>query len=269
MLDIKADVAIVGGGPAGTALAYLMQAQQNLSVVLIDPAGDSKRTWYPNYGEWLEEWEHLSDALKLPELRDCTTTEWSVTDCFFGGSHGLPPLEKTRLDRGYVRVDRVKMQALLRDKYEESGGRILSAALQAQLVGTNIFNQNIVHDAQGSVLSLSTGDQVRCAVVVDASGAETKITCKENARYVQGRKALPTSYQVAYGFIAHVDSLGPYDPDAMTLFDYRTDFLDEVPEWKKAAEEKPTFMYVMPLGRTASGQYRVFFEETSLVARGA
>ncbi|RYG97624.1 hypothetical protein EON65_52570 [archaeon] len=33
-------------------MAYLLQVQQNLSVVLIDPAVESKRTWYPNYGEF-------------------------------------------------------------------------------------------------------------------------------------------------------------------------------------------------------------------------
>jgi hypothetical protein len=34
-------------------------------------------------------------------------------------------------------------------------------------------------------------------------------------------KPIPTGYQIAYGFLCRVDSMGPYDPKAMTLFDYR------------------------------------------------
>lgn len=33
--------------------------------------------------------------------------------------------------------------------------------------------------------------------------------------------SVPEGYQIAYGFIAHVNSLGPYDENTMTLFDYR------------------------------------------------
>ncbi|RYG97625.1 hypothetical protein EON65_52575, partial [archaeon] len=108
----------------------------------------------------------MTQVIKLPELRQCTTTEWGMTDCFFGGSHGLPSQKRSRLFRGYVRVDRLKMQALLRERYESSGGKILAASLHAQVVGMNIFSENLLHDARGSVLSLSTGDRVRCGVVV-------------------------------------------------------------------------------------------------------
>jgi hypothetical protein len=71
--------------------------------------------------------------------------------------------------------------------------------------------------------------------------------------------------QIAYGFIALVDDLTSYDPLAMTLFDYRTDFVGDDAAWQRDVEERPTFMYTMPLGRLANGTHRVFFEETSLV----
>jgi len=50
----------------------------------------------------------------------------------------------------------------------------------------------------------------------------------------------------------------------MTLFDYRTDHFDSDPAFLKKATQIPTFMYAMPLGGN-----RIFFEETSLVARPA
>mmetsp|Transcript_31957 Transcript_31957/g.68042 ORF Transcript_31957/g.68042 Transcript_31957/m.68042 type:complete len:282 (-) Transcript_31957:65-910(-) len=64
----------------------------------------------------------------------------------------------------------------------------------------------------------------------------------------------------------------------MTLFDYRTDFFlnggdedddsnDDDDDRRRAVAEPPTFMYAMPLGEVEGGGQRVFFEETSLVAR--
>jgi hypothetical protein len=45
---------------------------------------------------------------------------------------------------------------------------------------------------------------------------------KEDPRIArENNQELPTGYQIAYGYIANVDSLGPYDMNAMTLFDYR------------------------------------------------
>ena len=63
-------------------------------------------------------------------------------------------------------------------------------------------------------------------------------------------------------------TLGPYDPEAMTLFDYRTDHFEADSSWLQDAKERPTFMYVMPQGSAASGRQKAFFEETSLVGRG-
>ena len=77
-----------------------------------------------------------------------------------------------------------------------------------------------------------------------------------------------TGFQIAYGFIAHVSSPGPYDPKAMTLFDYRTDHLPAGSNALQDALERPTFMYVMPLHEYQDGTHQIFFEETSLVGEG-
>lgn len=114
------DVAVIGGGIAGTSISWLLQERENCTVVLIDPRGDTPGTWYPNYGEWRAEWHHLSKQLQLPELNECTTTEWESTECFFGGSFDMANDERTILPKPYVRVDRIKMQALLRGRYRYS-----------------------------------------------------------------------------------------------------------------------------------------------------
>jgi hypothetical protein len=51
----EVDVAIIGGGPAGSVMAALLAQQHKLKVVLLDPKMDDR--WIPNYGVWLEEWQ--------------------------------------------------------------------------------------------------------------------------------------------------------------------------------------------------------------------
>ena len=48
----SADVAVVGSGPTGQTISYMLQAQLGLSVALIDPRVNADAIWYPNYGEW-------------------------------------------------------------------------------------------------------------------------------------------------------------------------------------------------------------------------
>jgi hypothetical protein len=51
---------------------------------------------------------------------------------------------------------------------------------------------------------------------------ESRLVAKEDPYLARGvDKPIPTGYQIAYGFLCRVDSMGPYDPKAMTLFDYR------------------------------------------------
>lgn len=53
---------------------------------------------------------------------------------------------------------------------------------------------------------------VRAKIVIDATGSESRIIARENPYFARGsNKALEPGYQIAYGFIAHTDSLGPYD----------------------------------------------------------
>lgn len=57
---IQVDVAVIGGGIAGTTISWLLQDQQNCSVLLIDPKVDVKGAWYPNYGMYATRFITLS-----------------------------------------------------------------------------------------------------------------------------------------------------------------------------------------------------------------
>ena len=272
ILDMKlisADVAVVGSGIGGQTISYLLQEQQGLSVALIDPKVNGNGIWYPNYGEWRDEWHVLSERMKLPELKECTTNEWEVTDCFFGGSYNMPKDERTRLSRPYVRVDRIKLQKLMKSRFDKAGGVSVPSKLSARRISNNIFDKGLIHDSEGSTLSLDNGDVVRAKIVIDATGSESRLITKEHPYYARGSNKLSEpGYQIAYGIIAHTDSPGPYDLSAMTLFDYRTEPFEDDPVLLKKAIDRPTFMYAMPLGTLPDGKYRIFFEETSLVGKG-
>lgn len=260
----EVDVAIIGAGPAGTLLAYLLAEQYGKKVSLIDPKADKK--WPNNYGVWQAEWEALAEKLEL-DLDSCLGSKWQVTDCYFGGSWELPDDNQLRLDRPYGRVDRDKLKALLRSS---SKVQVLEKEVECQVVATNIYDTPAIrHTSAGSIILLSDGSAVRTKLIVDTTGFESRLTRRLSA---PGEPPAPApGYQIAYGCEVVVDGSFHYAPEAMTLFDYRTDHLRFDPEWEGRAEKEPTFMYVMPLGPVEGepGAQRVFFEETSLVARPA
>jgi lycopene beta-cyclase len=88
-------------------------------------------------------------------------------------------------------------------------------------------------------------------LVVDATGHESKLVLRD----ARAPANAPPGFQIAYGCLVQINeanpetaiTIGPYDKEAMTLFDYRTDHLAFDPKWEQRAIEEPTFMYVMPL----------------------
>jgi len=258
----EVDVVVVGAGPAGTLMAHLLAERHGRSVCLVDPRASAP--WPNNYGVWQEEWDALEAKLQVG-LNECLDCQWGVTDCFFGGSWEMPVEERLRVDRAYARVDRTKLKTRL----QSAGVRVLEEALEAEVVATNIYaGGKLQHDAEGSTLTLASGRTLRAKIVVDATGSESRLT-----RRLPGAGEPPApdpGYQIAWGMECIVDGATHYDTAAMTLFDYRTDHLSFDPAWEERAQQSPTFMYAMPLGPAEGGKaQRVFFEETSLVARPA
>lgn len=208
--------------------------------------------------------------IKGGNVGDSVDREWPVTDCYFGGSFDIPTTERMRLDRPYCRVDK---NALRESFTAPDTYRILKANHFSKAIGVNVYSPagSLVHDEAGTTIQLKDAagkvQTVRTKLVVDCTGHESELVLKD-AR----DEYSPPGFQIAYGLLADVEGegvreneIGPYDKEAMTLFDYRADHYDsESPADQDKVRNAPTFMYAMPLkGNT------IFFEETSLVARPA
>ena len=284
--DEECDVLVLGSGPAARAIATLLSSSSssssksnNLDIILADINYDRK--WAPNYGVWEDEWQSIVDKYSSDFNRelnsDCIDRRWGVTDCYFGGSFDIPTEERFRIDRPYYRIDKNILQKSLSPDDDNNGGdgwyRVIKANHMSQATSINLYQPSgsLVHDDKGSTIIMQRADKstitVRSKLIVDCTGHETKLVLKE------GRDgSLPPGFQIAYGALVKVDEsdvkdkthIGPYYKEAMTLFDYRTDHYDSDPVALAKVESAPTFMYAMPLKDN-----RIFFEETSLVARPA
>lgn len=258
------------------------------------------RLFPPNYGAWHDEWDavvqrYAAAGVVIRGGRATTTggkngdgnsaeaaidRTWNVTDCFFGGSFGIPVPERTRIDRAYYRIDKDALRESLTPPPQRSSSyRQLRASHFSTAIAPNIYAPagSLVHDADGTTVQLRRANgnilTVRTKLVVDCTGHETKLVLREST--LRGEPSQPPGYQIAYGCLVDVECdndgsgdssrIGPYDKEAMTLFDYRTDHYDsESTAAQQRVAKSPTFMYAMPLQGN-----QVFFEETSLVARPA
>eukprot|EP00904_Undaria_pinnatifida_P007489 jgi/Undpi1/3870/HiC_scaffold_16.g07238.m1 len=250
--NVVYDAAIVGYGPAGGVMATLLAEKHGLKVCIIDP--NLEKRWIPNYGVWVEEWEALDKDLQIG-LGDCLDLTWEVTDSFFGGSHGVPADERCRINRAYARVSRDKMQANLKARLAAAGVDKIAGRVDAKTVE---------HSAEGTTMCLDDGKLINCRLVVDSSGHFSELVERVGEHN--------PGVQIAYGAEVEVkDGHAPYDENAMLFMDYRTDYVDDKSELSekelRELDEIPTFLYAMPMGEAPNGRRRIFFEETSLVAR--
>ena len=252
--DYNCDVLVLGSGPAARSIASLLGAN-NLQVVLADQK--EERNWAPNYGVWEDEWEAIlkkyeSMGVKLDGGNEgrCVDRAWPVTDCYFGGSFDIPTENRMRLDRSYYRVDRFALRKSLTNKsYQTIRANHISSAF-----GVNMYEPtgSLLHDSEGSTIVLAKADgerlTVRSKLIVDCTGHETKLVLREK----RDNSPKP-GFQIAYGILVDVDEasfqkqktqIGPYDVEAMTLFDYRTDHYDNTEAGvQEKVEKAPTFMY--------------------------
>lgn len=259
------------GGPAGRAIASRLDAA-SVDVVVADQKYD--RFFPPKYGVWHDEWDAMcqvyEDAgvkLQGGKAGNAIDRKWDKTDCFFGGSFGMPVDNLMRLDREYYRVDK----EALRESLSQGKYRVLQANHISTAIAPNVYAPagSLVHDDEGTTLQLqkSNGQMitVRTKIVVDCTGHETSLVLKN-----PGEPSKGPGFQIAYGCMVDTEQegdkgsmIGPYDADTMTLFDYRTDHFEDSDETtQKKVAKAPTFMYAMPIEGN-----KIFFEETSLVAR--
>ncbi|KAH0972378.1 hypothetical protein GBA52_024534 [Prunus armeniaca] len=204
------DLAVVGGGPAGLAVAQQVSAA-GLSVCSIDPS--PKLIWPNNYGVWVDEFEAM-------DLLDCLDTTWSGAVVF------IDEQTKKDLDRPYGRVNRKQLKSKMLQKCISNGVKFHQAKVN-----------KVIHEEEKSLLICNDGVTIQAAVVLDATGFSRCL--------VQYDKPYNPGYQVAYGILAEVEE-HPFDVDKMVFMDWRDSHLNNNIELKERNARIPTFLYAMP-----------------------
>lgn len=204
------DLAVVGGGPAGLAVAQQV-SEAGLSVCSIDPC--PKLIWPNNYGVWVDEFEAM-------DLLDCLDTTWS------GAVVYIDENSTKELGRPYGRVNRKQLKSKMMQKCISNGVKFH----QAKVI-------KVIHEETKSFLICNDGVTVQASVVLDATGFSRCL--------VQYDKPYNPGYQVAYGILAEVEE-HPFDVDKMVFMDWRDSHLDQNSELKAKNSKIPTFLYAMP-----------------------
>ncbi|CAD7696972.1 unnamed protein product [Ostreobium quekettii] len=250
--SLTADVAVVGCGPAGLALAGEL-GKRGMRVVLVGQ--DS--AFVNNYGVWRDEFRELG----LEHVLEC---QWDDSVCFFGEG------QEVRVGRGYGRVCRRRLRQHLLEVCRSEG-----------IGGGVAFHEGLVdavdseRGSDTSTLRCKDGSEVRARLVTLASGAAA-------GRFLEYETDTPQpAGQTAYGIEAEVEGYEKgFDPKAMLFMDYRrhhTGLWEDTAHTIQAGKhpnagdglwgtsnEVPSFLYAMPLSDGT-----VFLEETCLVARPA
>ncbi|GFP80862.1 lycopene beta cyclase chloroplastic [Phtheirospermum japonicum] len=204
------DLAVVGGGPAGLAVAQQV-SEAGLTVCSIDPS--PKLIWPNNYGVWVDEFEAM-------DLLDCLDTTWAGAMVYINEN------STKDLDRPYGRVNRKQLKSKMMQKCITNGVKFH----QARVV-------KVIHEESKSLIICNDGVTIQASVVLDATGFSRCL--------VQYDKPYNPGYQVAYGILAEVDE-HPFDTDKMVFMDWRDSHLDNNKELKERNRKIPTFLYAMP-----------------------
>ncbi|GAV81497.1 Lycopene_cycl domain-containing protein [Cephalotus follicularis] len=204
------DLAVVGGGPAGLAVAQQV-SEAGLLVCSIDPF--PKLIWPNNYGVWVDEFEAM-------DLLDCLDTTWS------GAVVYTDDKTKKDLDRPYGRVNRKQLKSKMLQKCISNGVKFH----QAKVI-------KVIHEESKSMLICNDGVTVQATVVLDATGF-SRCLVKYDKPYNPG-------YQVAYGILAEVEE-HPFDVEKMLFMDWRDSHLNDDKKMKERNSKIPTFLYAMP-----------------------
>ncbi|KAF5750267.1 lycopene beta cyclase chloroplastic [Tripterygium wilfordii] len=207
------DLAVVGGGPAGLAVAQQV-SEAGLSVCSIDPY--PRLIWPNNYGVWVDEFEAM-------DLLDCLDSTWSGAAVFIDDN------VKKDLGRPYGRVNRKQLKSKMLQKCISNGVKFH----QAKVI-------KVIHEESKSLLICNDGVTVQASVVLDATGFSRCL--------VQYDKPYNPGYQVAYGILAEVEE-HPFDVDKMVFMDWRDSHLNDNLELKQRNSKIPTFLYAMPFSK--------------------
>ena len=200
------DVAIVGAGPAGLALAHAITRRGVDSIVI---APDTQ--WHATYGAWRDDVEACELGAQLDAV---VRGAWPLVRVVGAREH--------RLARPYVVFDNQRLKASL------------SAGI-AMRVDSVVAAE---HDTLTTTLRLASGDEVRARLVVDATGSGVLLAHRhaENSNRAVSDRSAPAGAQTAYGLV--VRSSAFVTPGVFTLMDWRPPLSGEA-----ATTQHPTFFY--------------------------
>ena len=190
MPDDRVDVAIVGGGPAGLALAHSLKMRKVVVRVVTPPA-----TWHATYGVWRDDVEECELGAPLDTL---ARGVWSQVRVVGRREH--------RLRRRYLVFDNERLRRSLADGIDV----IVDTASSAE------------HDLDGTTLRMASGGSLRAKLVVDATGNGVLLAHRaglgrrSNGHGVaQHGEGAQTAYGLVLGNSHHLE------PDVFTLMDWR------------------------------------------------
>lgn len=226
------DVLVVGGGPAGRALAAAC-GRVGLRTTLVDPAPD--RPWRATYGAFHAELP--SDLPPQVVAARARGRAVALTEHALGWDYAVldVPALRAHLDSELARAG-VTVRA----------GRVLAVTDESRDAARTIH--------------LAGGGEVRAAVVVDAGGHGQPLAGhrvdrrRATTRHRTVARQNCRAEQTAFGVVVDADTAQPLVRPGEALFmDWRPDHGED--GW-------PTFLYGVPLGHGV-----VLLEETSLVRR--
>lgn len=144
------DVAIIGGGPAGAALAHSL-VKRNVDVVVISPT----TPWQATYGSWRDD---VAGAELGAPLESILRGSWNTVRVVGNREH--------LLQRPYVVFDNSRLRAALLREVAVIDGMVNDP-------GKDIVH-NIAHDVSHSgdtsTIRMASGSSVDAALVIDATG---------------------------------------------------------------------------------------------------
>lgn len=215
------DALVIGKGPAGLAAAAELSVRGLRTAVAGPPGID----WPAVYGAW-------EDDLAAAGCPGVVENRWTRVTVDAGQGARV-------LGRTYARIDNRALAALLVGRCDRGGTAWIDGEVRA-----------LRHLPASTAATLADGREVEARVVVDASGARTKL--------VERDRSPEPAYQTAVGWTLETDR-HPWAPDEAVLMDWTDRHLPAAERGKFAS-----FLYAFPLGNG-----RVFVEETVLAGRPA
>lgn len=204
----RADVVVVGNGPAGLAAAAAC-AEDGLDVTVL--AEEHDRRWPQTLAAWADEVEGLVGP-------DSLADRWPDVCVHLGERR------PRRLQRAYARFDNDHLQDALSARAHRAGARRATG----RAVGAE-------HDAEGSVVVTDAGALLACRVAVDASGHTPALLARPRGR--------PPAVQTAFGIVGRFSHV-PFPSETVLLMDYRD---PPGADDTGPPDPMPTFLYGMAL----------------------